>query len=121
MKTHLSLVLLFVGTIGFGQIKTGMRPEEARKIALDDIAANRTQLYLQGGFAPIPYSAAHKAFETKFAVKFNDFGCVAPEKKLVEAYNFTVFNYLDKTFGSEWRKEIRPDAIGLAEYLKRKP
>src|SRR5688572_1195864 len=81
--------------------------------ALKDIESNKPTLILQGGIAPIVYSS-DKNFENKYKVLFNDFGCVAGDRQeCLIAYNRTIFEYLDKTYGKKWRKEIRKDVIGL--------
>lgn len=57
-----------------------------------------------------------KNFENKYKISFNDFGCVAGDiQECLIAYNKTIFEYLDKTYGRKWRREIRMDAIGLKD------
>jgi hypothetical protein len=84
-----------------------------RETALKDIQINNPTILLQGGVAPIVF-ITDKDFERKYKVSFYDFGCVVFDKQeCLIAYNRTIFEYLDKTFGKKWRKEIRKDAIGL--------
>lgn len=85
----------------------------SKEKALKDIQADTPAILLQGGIAPVVYTT-DKSFEKKYNVTFLDFGCVAADRKeCLIAYNKTIFEYLDKTFGKKWRKEIRKDAIGL--------
>jgi hypothetical protein len=85
----------------------------SREKASKDIQANKPSVLLQGGIAPIVYTT-DKVFERKYNVVFYDFGCVAADsQECLLAYNKTIFEYLDRTFGKKWRKEIRKDAIGL--------
>ena len=86
-----------------------------RDKALMDIKAKKPTILLQGGIAPIVYTT-DKSFENRYKISFNDFGCVAGDRQeCLIAYNKTIFDYLDKTFGKKWRKEIRKDAIGLRD------
>jgi hypothetical protein len=81
--------------------------------ALKDIQSNRPAILLQSGIAPVVYTA-DKDFEERYKVTFYDFGCVAADRQeCLTAYNKIVFEYLDKTYGKKWRREIRRDAIGL--------
>jgi len=84
-----------------------------REKALKDIQSKKPTILLQGGIAPVVYTT-DKAFERKYKITFNDFGCVAGDRQeCLIAYNKTIFDYLDRTYGKKWRKEIRKDAIGL--------
>jgi hypothetical protein len=83
--------------------------------ALKDIKSKKAKLLLQGGIAPIIYSN-DKAFSEKYSIGFYDFGCVAYDpQECLTAYNETIFQYLDKTYGKKWRTEIRKDVIGLRQ------
>lgn len=83
--------------------------------ALRDIQAKKPLILLQGGIAPVVYTT-DKAFESSYKIFYNDFGCVAGDRQeCLIAYNKTIFDYLDKTYGKKWRKEIRKDAIGLSD------
>ena len=81
--------------------------------ALKDIQSKRPMVLLQSGIAPGVYSSDNK-FEIKYQISFREFGCVvADRQECLIAYNRTIFDYLDKTYGKKWRREIRRDAIGL--------
>ncbi|WP_299439562.1 carboxypeptidase-like regulatory domain-containing protein [uncultured Aquimarina sp.] len=80
--------------------------------ALDHIKIGKINLLLSGGIAPVVYQSDEK-FSKKYNLNFVEFGCEAvPEESLYE-YNKTVFEYLDKKYGKNWRKEIRKDVVGL--------
>ncbi len=81
--------------------------------ALKDIQNKKPVILLQGGIAPVWYKT-DKEFGIKYKISFYDFGCVAGDyQECLIIYNKTIFKYLDKTYGKEWRSEIRKDAIGL--------
>lgn len=85
----------------------------SRERAKKDIEAKKPMILLQGGIAPVVYKT-DKTFERRYKIYFNDFGCVAVDsQECLIAYNKTIFDYLDKTYGKKWRQEIRKDAIGL--------
>lgn len=85
----------------------------SREKALNDIEAKKPTILLQGGIVSV-IKIADRDFEKKYKIPFRDLGCVVPDKiECLIAYNKTIFEYLDKINGKEWRKEIRKDAIGL--------
>ena len=87
----------------------------SREKALMDIQAKKPTILLQGGIAPVVYTT-DKTFKIRYRILFNDFGCVAGDRQeCLIAYNKTIFDYLDKSYGKKWRKEIRKDAIGLSD------
>lgn len=90
---------------------------EAKKLAEEDIKNNFIVVFIQGGFAPVVYTT-DKIFEKKFNVNFWIQGCVID--KLSITYNFVIFDYLYKTYGKKWVKEIRKDALGFKEWKKQK-
>ncbi|MEO6820643.1 MAG: hypothetical protein ABI266_09540 [Ginsengibacter sp.] len=85
----------------------------SREKALIDIQSKKPEILLHGGIVSV-IKITDKGFEKKYKLLFRDLGCVVPDKiECLIAYNKAVFAYLDKTYGKEWRKEIRNDAIGL--------
>ena len=85
----------------------------SREKALIDIKSQQATILIQGGIVSV-IKMADRDFEKKFKISFRDLGCVIPDKiECLIAYNQAIFEYLDKTYGKEWRKEIRKDAIGL--------
>lgn len=84
-----------------------------REKALKDIQNNSPSILMQGGIVSV-IKASDKDFEKKYKVSFWDLGCVVSDDiECLIAYNKTVFEYLDKTVGKEWRREIRKDVIGF--------
>lgn len=77
------------------------------------------RLFLQGGIAPVVYTN-DKEFEKKYDVFFYDFGCVAPYDNCVIRYNRNAFDYLTRTYGKKWMKEMRKDVIGFKQWKSRK-
>jgi len=87
-------------------------PQVNKELALKDIQDGKPKLLLVGGIAPIVYTT-DKHFEKKYKVYFSDYGCTPGRQECMLAYNKTIFEYLDKTYGTKWRKEVRQDVIGL--------
>ena len=70
---------------------------------------------MPGGIAPIIYTT-DKDFQEKYHVGYNVFGCIAPDlDECLKVYNKTIFEYLDKTYGKKWRRDVRKDVIGLKD------
>ena len=84
-----------------------------------DLGNKTIFLFLQGGIAPMVYTTDN-AFENKYGIYFHDFGCVSPDYNCIIKYNSKVFDYLNKTYGNKWKREIRKDVIGLKEWNKKK-
>jgi hypothetical protein len=85
-----------------------------------DVRNKTIILFLQSGEAPIRY-ASDEAFENKYGVHFDDFGCVGMQDyACIVKYNYMVFDYLTTRFGKTWRKEIRKDIIGLKQWKPKK-
>jgi hypothetical protein len=114
----LCFVLVFSAQACAQKILWATTPDDARKIALADIKEHHFFLYVQGGFAPV-VRKEDAGFEKKYKTDISDFGCVGLDRKIVSAYNREVFLYLDKTYGTRWRKELRKDVIGFKEFLEK--
>ncbi|RZA00621.1 MAG: carboxypeptidase regulatory-like domain-containing protein [Sphingobacteriaceae bacterium] len=82
------------------------------EVAQEDIKNNTLKLLLAGGIAPVYYEGQEK-FEKKFNINYYEYGCTPPEMKCLRGYNKETFKHLDKKYGKRWRKEVRPDVIGL--------
>lgn len=80
--------------------------------AQSDIKENKPRLLIIGGIVPTIYPDQH-LFESKYGVKYDDYGDTPPPQECVEQYNREIFEYLDKKFGKSWRKEVRKDVVGL--------
>lgn len=90
---------------------------EAEYLAKEDINNQNIYIFLQGGITPIVYPT-DKYFEKSYKIIFNEEGCTGSEYS--KYYNCIIFNYLTKTFGNKWTKEIRKDANGFKEWKKKK-
>lgn len=84
-----------------------------RAFALGNIANSNMFILLPGGIAGSKIFDSDTTFEYKYKVKYRSQGCMRDYDDNEEEYNLTIFEFLDKTYGTAWRKEIRPDAIGL--------
>ena len=82
------------------------------KIAELDIENNKPRLLVFGGIAPYTTHEDGK-FGNKYGIMFQVFGDTAPPMDCLEQYNNRIFQYLDKKFGGEWRKEVRKDVVGF--------
>jgi len=130
IKIHINLILLILSNFCFSQ--TNQFDESFKKSHLSiilmendcekvvdlikaDIKNNSIFILLQGGIVPIRYSD-DSDFEKKYNILFYEQGCVGSQ--CAEFYNFLIFDYLYKTYGKKWIKEIRKDAIGFKEWKK---
>ena len=52
-------------------------------------------------------------FESKYGVKYEVYGTIAPAFGCAIQYNETVFKFLDDTYGKAWREVVRKDVAGL--------
>jgi len=92
--------------------------EEGKKLAEKDIAEKKSCLLLAGGVAPVVYTT-DADFEREFGVRYLENGCSGPATSCAAAYDARVFQYLTETFGRTWRKKIRKDVLGLAEWKRK--
>ncbi len=84
--------------------------------ALQDIKKHEMQILFSGGFGGMPdfSSAEDQLFQKRYGLTFHSQGCLRSGEGENEAeYNQTIFAYLDKTYGTKWRYELRKDAIGF--------
>lgn len=91
--------------------------KEAEKMAELDIENGNPFLLLMGGIAPT-IIATDPQFEKKYGIYFYEFGCTGPDNEIIMAYNKIVFEYLNKTHGKNWIREVRNDVIGFKEWEK---
>jgi hypothetical protein len=79
-----------------------------------DIKTNQVRILLPGGIvAPAPMTKADEVFQTKYHIQYYSQGCVHQEGEDEAGYNRTVFKYLDRRYGKNWRQEVRKDAVGI--------
>jgi hypothetical protein len=124
------LISLFIFNLSFCQTKSfdeAYRESNVSKVILEtnceninsliekDINSNSIFLFLQSGIAPIRFYTDGK-FEEKYDLHYFEQGCIG--SNCAENYNFIVFNYLYKTFGKKWMKEIRKDTLGFRKWKK---
>lgn len=83
-----------------------------KKGALKDLKKKDIRLYVPGGWAKIIFPT-DEAFEKKYHPNLIGLGCMDSGEDNYAEYNQTVFTYLDKKYGKQWRTEIRQDVIGL--------
>lgn len=99
-------------------LKISYQPESPfnAKGAKKDIANNNIKILFAGGLMGIPDFNNEKDtfFQKKYSVKFYSQGCIKNgNNENEQAYNQTIFLYLDKRYGKVWRNEIRENVIGL--------
>ena len=84
-----------------------------------EINSNTKTIYLLGGIASV-ITKEDLAFAKKFNVHFHDFGCIAPTNfEEYEAKNELIFDFLNKTYGMQWQKEINPSVLGFEKWRKK--
>ena len=84
-----------------------------------EINSNTKTIYVLGGIASV-ITKEELAFAKKYNVKFHDFGCIAPTNfEEYETKNELVFEYLNKTYGNQWQKEIKPSVMGFEKWKKK--
>ena len=84
-----------------------------------EINSNTKTIYILGGIASV-ITKDDLTFAKKYNVQFHDFGCIAPTNfKEYEAKNELVFEFLNKTYGKQWQKEIRPSVLGFEKWKKK--
>lgn len=106
------LVLLFNFTIQAQE----KRQNDTIKI---EINSKTKTIYVLGGIASV-ITKDDLAFAKKYNIQFHDFGCIAPTNfEEYEAKNALVFEYLNKSYGNQWQKEIKPSVMGFEKWKKK--
>lgn len=106
------LVLLFNFTIQAQE----KRQNDTIKI---EINSKTKTIYVLGGIASV-ITKDDLAFSKKYNIQFHDFGCIAPTNfEEYEAKNALVFKYLNKSYGNQWQKEIKPSVMGFEKWKKK--
>lgn len=84
-----------------------------------EINSNTKTIYVLGGIASV-ITKEDLAFAKKYNVQFHDFGCVAPTNfEEYETKNALVFDFLNRTYGKQWQKEIKPSVLGFEKWKKK--
>jgi hypothetical protein len=76
---------------------------------LDIDAASPRLLFSVGYEGAFRMSPDDKAFEQRYGVKYNVYGCTGPRERCLAAYNQVIINYLDDKFGHTWREDVHAD------------
>lgn len=87
----------------------------AAALAERDIQAGTPFLILASGEAPVIITT-DAAFERQFKVEYFEMGCISPNLTSMRAYNTCMFAHLQATYGKAWRRRVRPDVVGLAQW-----
>ncbi len=88
---------------------------ECLNSAEKDIKANKIKLFrAAGAFSSLPAKTDHD-FEKKYKIiYYGDGGCTnSIAIDCLETYNHTIGIYLDKKYGTKWRKEVSKGVYGL--------
>lgn len=84
-----------------------------------EINSTTKTIYVLGGIASV-ITKEDLAFAKKYNVHFHDFGCIAPTNfEEYEAKNELIFDFLNKTYGMQWQKEINPSVLGFEKWKKK--
>lgn len=84
-----------------------------------EINSTTKTIYVLGGIASV-ITKEDLAFAKKYNVHFHDFGCVAPTNfKEYETKNIIVFEFLNKSHGEQWQKEIKPSVLGFEKWKRK--
>jgi hypothetical protein len=84
-----------------------------------EVNSNTKTIYVLGGIASV-ITKEDLAFAKKYNVKFHDFGCIAPTNfEEYETKNELVFEYLNKSYGNQWQKEIKASVLGFEKWKKK--
>ena len=84
-----------------------------------EINSNTKTIYVLGGIASV-ITKEDLAFAKKYNIQFHDFGCIAPTNfKEYETKNELVFEYLNKTYGKQWQKEIKQSVMAFEKWKKK--
>ena len=79
------------------------------KKAIKDIKHKKTILFVETQ----PDPKVDNLFHTKYAVQLQYNNLESPTDDCITIYNNTVVEHLDKTFGKEWRDDLKVKLIGL--------
>ena len=84
-----------------------------------EVNQNTKVIYILGGIASV-ITKEDLAFAKRHNLRFKDFGCLAPaDFEFYEAKNDLVFDYLNKTYGKQWQKEMKLNAMGFEKWKKK--
>jgi hypothetical protein len=79
------------------------------KKAINDIKHKKTTLFVESQ----PDPKVDNLFRTKYGVQLQFNNLRSPTDDCIAIYNNTVAKHLDKTFGKEWRDDLKVKLIGM--------
>lgn len=90
----------------------------AKKCAEKDIENEVYIIYTTAGMIPRSEKEIIKInkYQKKYNIKYQNFGCVAPNYNCAKNYNAQVFDYLNLEYGKSWMKKIDQYVIGFTEW-----
>lgn len=95
--------------------KNGVIEVYTKKPTFQRITKTKT-IYLLGGIAA-SLTKEDMEFAKKYGITFHDFGCIAPVNfEEYESKNAQVFDWLNKTYGTDWQKEVKASALGFEKW-----
>ena len=113
MNFKLTIIILFFSFTIQAQEK---KQNDVIKI---EVNSKTKTIYVLGGIASV-ITKEDLAFAKKYNIQFHDFGCIAPTNfKEFETKNELVFEYLNKTYGKQWQKEIKSSVLGFEKWKKK--
>jgi hypothetical protein len=82
------------------------------KLANANLKNGSVKFLIRGGIV-ITYVKGQEVFEKKYGIAYYSFGCVMPVNISINDYNKVVASFMDRRYGSDWRKEVRSDIQGI--------
>ena len=91
----------------------------SQEIINADLKTKETPIiYVLGGMAS-GITKEDVQFSEKYNIQYYNFGCLAPENmEKYEKLNILIFEQLNKKFGINWQKEIKPGTMGFEKWKK---
>lgn len=105
-----TFIILFIGISSFAQ-----------EVIYADLKTKESPIiYVLGGMAS-GITKEDIKFSEKYNIQYSNFGCLAPTNmEKHEKLNNSVFEQLNKEFGTIWQKDIKPGTMGFEKWKKQK-
>jgi hypothetical protein len=111
MRKLLLIGGLFISINGFTQNIT-----KSTAAGPGEVKDQKNVFYCGVGEAPMILSKADRQFEKQFQVEYVIVGCILfLSIEEMSAHNKSVAELLDRKPGTEWRKKLRSDVIGVGK------